>query len=203
MQIFYTDFPFPHIIVDDMYDESELKLIWKELDFLQAADNFKDPFISGGAKTKDGKIMKNNHGISLDQHYFERNSSIILKVNRKLWHDDILNEAKKHWALKTIYKSNLDTSLLSYYKNGDYYDPHIDAACNTAITWFYKEPKRFDGGDLIFTDFTYSVEVKNNRVVIFPSSVKHQVKEIAMDDEEYPEHGRWAMSQFMLWRMSE
>jgi Rps23 Pro-64 3,4-dihydroxylase Tpa1-like proline 4-hydroxylase len=203
MDVRYLPEPFPHVIVDDMYNSEELNFIWKELDFIQTSNNFLDPYTSGGAML-EGKVLKNNYGIYLDHRYKDRDSSLILKISRKLWHEDIVRETQKHWALTPHFEANLDYSLLSYYKNSNYYKPHIDAACLTAITWFYKKPKMFDGGDLAFNIGTgYDVECKDNRMILFPSSIPHQVYDISLDDVNYPEHGRWAMSQFIMWRFEE
>ena len=58
------DDPFPHLIVENFYDDEELKLIWEELDFytkpgkLLPAKNF------GGADSKT-----NSSGLWLDLIY--------------------------------------------------------------------------------------------------------------------------------------
>ena len=72
------DTPFPHLIAKNFYDESELKLIWEELDFY----------------TKDGKLFEakdfggvvdktNSKAIFLDDVYSKkyRRLSNILTVN--------------------------------------------------------------------------------------------------------------------------
>ena len=36
------------------------------------------------------------------------------------------------------------------------------------ISYFYKEPKKFSGGELIFPSFDYSLTCKNNSIIIIP-----------------------------------
>ena len=52
---------------------------------------------------------------------------------------------------------------------------------HTALIWFYKEPKRFTGGVLTFTQSKKTVECKHNRMVLFPSYYLHAVDEVTME----------------------
>ena len=52
---------------------------------------------------------------------------------------------------------------------------------HTALVWFYKEPKRFTGGDLTFTQSQQTVECKHNRMILFPSYYLHAVDEVSME----------------------
>ena len=42
--------------------------------------------------------------------------------------------------------TDFDTSIISYYEDNDYYEPHHDKFMWTSLTWFYREPKKFTGG---------------------------------------------------------
>ena len=57
------------------------------------------------------------------------------------------------------------------------------------LLWIFKEPKPFTGGDLIFTDYDYTVECKNNSGIIFPGPIKHEVPPIEGD-------GRYTITLF-------
>lgn len=74
--------------------------------------------------------------------------------------------------------TELDFTLMGYYKVGDYYKPHCDKSIFTSVFFIFNEPKKFDGGNLILHDLDYEVEYKNNRMVIFPSWVTHEVTKI-------------------------
>ena len=95
---------------------------------------------------------------------------------------------------------NLDMTLMHYYENEDHYGSHNDLAGYSAVTWFFNKPKKFKGGNLIFTNLNFEVEIENNMSIIFPSWMEHEVEEIQMvksdinDDEK---NGRHSIAQFM------
>ena len=69
----------------------------------------------------------------------------------------------------------------------------------TGITWFYREPKKFTGGNLRFPLFDMEIECKHNRVIVFPSSIYHGVDKIGMEEKDMGKKlGRFAMSQFLF-----
>jgi len=86
---------------------------------------------------------------------------------------------------------------LSIYSDGDYYLPHIDESLYTSVLWLNKEPKEYEGGNFIFhfeDGSTEEVETKNNRMVLFPSFYKHEVKPVHyLTEDAYP---RCAISMF-------
>lgn len=191
--------PFPYIIVDDLYNEDELYLIWQELDFINYSYKWKSPEETASAEL-NGKLLKNNFGIFLDGKdgvFSDRKISNILSVNRKILNQNILGSySELSFGYQTALMTNTDTTLISYYEDSHYYKRHKDYAIMTALTWFYKEPRAFFGGDLIFSDFNkHTVELKNNRAVLFPSFLFHEVEEIFMPEHK-PGYGRYCMAQF-------
>ena len=82
MQIkYYNDLDkFPYIIIDDVYNQWELKEIWEELDFLCHPRRLIPASIDNGAATEDGKILKFNHCQYLDNMYLSRQHSSILEI---------------------------------------------------------------------------------------------------------------------------
>lgn len=201
MNIKYYEEIFPYIIVDDMYDEQQLEYIWEELNFLCYDEKLEpDPDKTGGAYDKDGKYLKRNKCIWLDKVYSDRKYSNVLTFNRKLFAENMkIFKAHSSWFFK-YFQCTSDTTLLSYYENGDYYEPHYDTAMCTALTWFYKKPKSFVGGDItLFTDSTsVKIKCKNNRTLIFPSIILHSVDQIHMDEENMDvKKGRFCMTQFL------
>jgi hypothetical protein len=195
----YQD-PFPHLIIDDIYSETELDLIWQELEFLNHSQKWKKPEETGSAVVNE-KILKNSFGAFLDGEnpiYTNRKTSNILTVNRKILDEDIFGEySKLSFGYQSALISNQDNTLISYYEDGHYYEKHFDRSIVTVLTWFYKEPKSFFGGDLIFSDFKHTITVKNNRAILFPSFVFHEVEEVHMPEHK-PGYGRYCMSQFFM-----
>jgi len=199
MKVHSIQEPFPHLIVDDIYSDHELKLIWQELDFLNHPLKWKSPEETASAKL-NGELLKNNFGIFLDGDdgvFSDRKISNILSINRKILNQEILGSYRElSFGYQSAFTTNSDTTLISYYEDSHYYKKHKDHAIMTALTWFYKEPKAFFGGDLIFSDFNkHTVELKNNRAVLFPSFVFHEVEEICMPEHK-PGYGRYCMAQF-------
>lgn len=196
MEVDTSEKPFPYLLIRDFYDEKELALIWQELEFLTYKTKFDPPAKTG---QRDPGAKKNS-GVFLDEVYMERRFSNILKVNRKLFSAQIMKMySELHFTYESIMHVNRDTTLISYYENAAYYKPHHDQAAITALTWFFKEPKQFSGGELVFTAYNEKIEVKNNCLLVFPSCVRHEVTPIKMEGSPtgFSGLGRYCMSQFM------
>jgi hypothetical protein len=198
-QIRQIEQPFPFLEIKNLYNEEELKLIWQELEFLNCLNKLEPPENTGTALDEKKKVaLKKNVGLFLDDIYTKRNLSNILTINSKLFSEQILNAfAELSFAYEFIKKTDNDKTLISYYENGGYYKPHEDKSLFTAVTWFFKEPKAFTGGDLYFTDYDIQVEIENNMSVIFPSFIQHAVDKIILKDKNLNGYGRYAMTQFL------
>jgi len=199
MKINHVDSDFPLIIIDDYYSEEEISLIWQELNFIlkPTAWHLGSDCESGSALDEFGVPLKSNYSLFLDHVFSDRNFSNILKVNRKLFNywDDIISE-NNSWFFKN-FNCIADFTMLSYYEDKDYYDFHRDDACITSLTWIYKTPRKFSGGDLYFED-ERMIDVMNNRTVIFPSMMKHKVSCISMNtDDVNKKLGRFCITQFL------
>ena len=198
-----NEYPFPHLIVDNFYNKEELELIWEELNYY----------------TKPGKLFEaENYGgvvgyttakaILLDSVYRDfsetkgnnyRPISNILTVNRKLFTSGVLELFSEiHDCCILANQSNSDTTKVRYYHNGDSYDPHTDRPFQfLAFSYFYKEPKKFEGGGLYFPRYDYEIPCDNNSMIIFPGWVEHGVKEVKIDDSDYFDgYGRYAITSF-------
>jgi Rps23 Pro-64 3,4-dihydroxylase Tpa1-like proline 4-hydroxylase len=181
--------PFPFLQIENLYNESELKLIWQELDFLNYPEKL---------KIEENIPLKSNKGLFLDTIYPEREISNILTLNSKSFDSEIVDAfSELSFGYQSIKQTNDDSTLISYYENADYYKPHEDIAMYTAVTWFFKEPKAFIGGDFYFSDYNVKIEVQNNMMILFPSFVKHSVDEITLKDKSLSGYGRYAMTQFL------
>ena len=193
----YND-PFPHIIVDDLYNQNELNLIWEELNFLCYPMKMNPPSKRESALDSDGNLLKNNNLLWIDDIYTDRKYSSILNINRKIFKERFLRK-HPHWMFRDN-MITIDSTLISYYENEGYYKKHQDTSSITALTWFYKSPKKFIGGDLILSldQEDKLIEVKNNRCVFFPSLIYHTVTMVTMNKEdEGRANGRFCMTQFL------
>jgi predicted 2-oxoglutarate/Fe(II)-dependent dioxygenase YbiX len=188
--------PFPFLEIENMYSEKELKLIWQELEFLNQFDKLEKP-----KETGNNEESKNNSGLFLDNLYKSRNISNILTVNKNLKDLYILEAFSSLCpSYDDIMHTVDDSTLISYYDNGGYYRPHEDYSLYTAITWFFKEPKKFSGGNFYFSDYNYRIELKNNKTILFPSKITHSVNKIKMNNKSDIGcgYGRYAMSRFFI-----
>jgi Rps23 Pro-64 3,4-dihydroxylase Tpa1-like proline 4-hydroxylase len=189
--------PFPYLKIENMYSDEELDLISEELVFLNHKNKLEDPEKSGSA-TENGKILKQNMGLFLDDLYRKREISNILTINRKIFNKEYLESyASLNFGYKSILNCNRDATLISYYENGGYYYPHRDNSVHTAVTWFFKIPRLFEGGNLFFSEYDHTVKIDHNMTIIFPSFVLHSVEEISMQENLPHGFGRYCMSQFI------
>ena len=194
--------PFPYFLIDDFYDQSELDDIWQELDYLCHPNRMGRSSIkrgAAGALDKNGvyQSLKNTWDIRLDDLFTFRDSSNILQINRKIFDLEIFKN-HPHWLFHHLDALNEDNTQILYYENNDEYKPHRDLARLTGITWFYREPKKFTGGNLKFPGFDMEIECKHNRVIVFPSSIHHGIDKVVMEEKDMGKKlGRFAMSQFI------
>jgi Rps23 Pro-64 3,4-dihydroxylase Tpa1-like proline 4-hydroxylase len=193
--------PFPHLIVENMYNDEELELIWEELEFLNKNEKFGSPDEYGAAyciQNKEKHYSTNAKALDLDSVYSNRKYSNILNVNRKIFNYNKIYSNLSPYYIKFAL-SNYDNTKIRYYRDGEYYSPHRDTEFDTlACTYFYKSPKKFTGGELFFPEYDYEVECKNNLCIIFPAYFVHEVKKIYISDNNYNfGFGRYCMSQFV------
>ena len=187
--------PFPHLIVDNFYDDEELELIWEELKFYTKPGKLLE------AKDFGGVVEKTNHrALQLDVIYDGyRDLSNILTVNRKLFTSKILDVfAEIHESCWIAPMCDYDITKVRYYHDKEYYEAHTDKSFQfLAFSYFYKEPKKFTGGELFFHKHNYELTCENNSIIIFPGWVKHGVKEVKIEDSNYYDGwGRYAITSF-------
>ena len=203
MKVSILDQNFPAIVIDNFYNKVEEDLIWNELNFLIDGNKLLRPEDTGSAMIEGNIPKKANSGLFLDKIYVDRNISNILTVNRKLvrqW-NKIIPSTIDCWWWKAICSEfynliDIDTTLVSYYEQDDHYKTHVDQSILTSLTWFYKEPKGFDGGNLILG--STEIEVKSNRMVIFPGLISHEVTPVKMKNNSNKGMGRFCISQFLM-----
>ena len=187
--------PFPHLIVNNFYNETELELIWEELKFYTKPGKLFEAKDFGGVVDKT-----NSHAIILDEIYKKnRKLSNILTVNRKLFTSETLDLfAEIHDCCCIANQSNTDITKVRYYHNDEYYDPHTDKPFHfLAFSYFHKQPKKFSGGELIFPKYDYYYPCDDNSMIIFPGWVEHGVSKVKINDSEYYDgYGRYAITSF-------
>jgi Rps23 Pro-64 3,4-dihydroxylase Tpa1-like proline 4-hydroxylase len=184
--------PFPHLIIEDFYSEDELKLIWRELDFLTSPNKLMPANLNGS-------IESNHLSVVLDHAYSKRSISDILTINRKALSKEIKDVfVELDPLLAHVNLVNSDLTKIKYYENYNGYKKHQDIARFTALTYFYKEPKAFEGGDLYFNDFDYTIKLKNNMLVLFVGALWHESLPVSLkQDGHITGNGKYTMTQFL------
>ena len=196
LDTFILNDPFPHMIVENFYNDDELKLIWEELDFYTKDGKLFDAHEFGGVVDKT-----NSRAIWLDKVFIKKYRSLsnILKVNRKLFDSAVLDAFSSAHDCCSIAKfCNHDTTKVRYYHDGDYYEPHTDRTVQfLGFSYFYREPKKFEGGELIFPKYDYTFSCDNNSLIMMPGWVEHGVSKVSIKDSDYFDgYGRYAITSF-------
>ena len=188
--------PFPHLILYNFYNDEELELIWEELNFYTKKGKLVDAKDYGGIpeKTKSKALW-----IDLIYGRDFRSISNILTVNRKIFDKVVLELFSDiHDCCSIAKDSNFDTTKVRYYHDGDAYEPHTDRTIQfLAFSYFFKEPKKFEGGELIFPKYDYTFNCPNNSLIMMPGWVEHGVSKISIKDSDYFDgYGRYAITSF-------
>jgi hypothetical protein len=195
MKVTFVENPTPHLLLENIFTDKEMNLIWSEINFLHP--NFQDPKNTSGAELGN-KIIKKNSGIFLYEVFKTPfYSNIIKSLHSKVYNNIFL---KEKWAIPWIKKSfeicNWDTALVSYYDDSDYYDSHGDKSVFTTLLWIWKEPKSFEGGEFHFDSYSHNVKVNNNCGIIFLSTELHSVSPIKILERNFENCGRYCITSF-------
>lgn len=190
---------YPYLIIDNFYNEEEEEKIWNEVELLFSL--LRNEEASTGNMAVDGSGNKKGDAkrIYLDTFYKnEREQSSIFNYYNKIISDEVIDlysSIVPSWV--TFNCSNQDTSQISYYENDGYYGEHFDMYMHTCLIWFFREPKKFNGGDLFFTKSNQRVECKHNRMLLFPSYYFHEVNKLDMKDKFINQGlGRYCLTHF-------
>tara|TARA_B100000575_G_C22836017_1_gene490408 strand:- start:71 stop:703 length:633 start_codon:yes stop_codon:yes gene_type:complete len=188
--------PFPHIIFHNFYDDRELELIWEELNFYTKPNKLFD------VEDYNGVVgYTNAKALQLDLVYPTkyRTLSNILQVTRKVFDKQVLEPFSNLSDCCSQAKyCNWDATKVRYYHNNDQYKPHTDRLFHfLAFSYFYREPKKFSGGNLIFPKYDYEFTCDHNSLIMMPSWVEHGVGKVSIDDSDYFDGlGRYAITHF-------
>lgn len=158
--------PSNYLVVDNFYNPHELELIEQEVLTLR-------PFALPSELTFASEGKKTGTGLFLDTMFqVNRGVSKILTLNRKLFSEELCNEAKKINAFfGHMGVCNADKTLLNYYTDGQEYKAHKDDFALTAVTLL--GIGEFTGGGMGFEEYNEMIDFKHNRLIVFPSCMDH------------------------------
>ena len=195
--------PFVALYIEDTFTEDQIEFIWRELDFvtnrnaMKSWDNSKENL---GVDLQTEKI--NNVFYPFDRYKDPTAMSpITVFSQRQLFNEEVFSFYESINPVHGLFRhQNHYNTFVSYYQNADKYDYHRDNCCYTMLTYLYKEPKSFSGGEITLKvkDIEETKDIKNNMSIIFPGVYQHKVSPIFMSDEfgKYSTYGRYCISQF-------
>lgn len=189
--------------MNDFYTEEEKQKIWIELQYLRSNENgWNIPNYEQNAYDRESGQLFLKNAIQYGVNYKKQmdpatayNSSIYVYGNKlRKWYDVLTNHAELYLQLGEI--SDRSTYITYYPGNDSCYYSHRDACTFTMLSYFYKEPKNFTGGEFYVEDRNY--EIHNGFTVIFPSWMRHGSTEVRLIDEKVEESGRYAVANFFF-----
>lgn len=171
----------PEVIFIKNIDISDAK---KEIEWMLPV--LEKPEETGTAYEEDNKTpRKDNKGIFLDKIYTPLYSecSPVSKIFSSAIETIKKAEFTLNSCMNNFYNTHGYSCLVSAYKDQDYYKPHRDIAKMTMLLWLGK--KNFEGGDLIFNDFDYTIPYEEGLMVVFPSYYHHEVTQVKTFEKGY------------------
>jgi hypothetical protein len=178
--------PYTHIVIDDFFPWVYNLQVLNEIEALM-------PYMRTSKVDNAGKVvvsskLKSSRNLWLYQFYAAVQSKFKITdlFEKTLWtaeFKDALNQTGD-CLFKSYMYTDSSQMLLSQYSQGDHYTWHRDY--NPTLTANYmtaREPLKFKGGNFILGGWDTkeplkTIEFKNNRLVLFPSRVWHQVEPV-------------------------
>jgi hypothetical protein len=141
------------------------------------------PSETGSAKDlEDGTPSKINKAIFLNTlHPIPRfTKNLVRTYKHKIYnHPEVQSDPSSVYY--NIALSDVHGHLISYYnEDNSQYKAHQDSSIITCLLWFFNGDKNFTGGELYLPDHDITIPCQHNTGIIFPSSVRHEVKPLKM-----------------------
>ena len=201
VKVFNENPVYPFVVIDNWYTPNEEKAVWKELDFFSATprENIERAETGVVARYKDGTSKSQAYRFYIEEFYKKRTLSPIINCMYKQRTNEfhkILEDNCQPYA-RSFLTSTADSSLLSYYEEKDYYEPHHDIFSWTCLVWMVREPRLFDGGDFKINEPDVEIKLKNNRMIMFPSCFLHSVSPVKFHTRPKEiGYGRYTITHF-------
>jgi len=190
---------FPFLVVDNWYTPDEEEAVWSELQLYSHLPTSRSTDAWDVARDENGDSLAKSYRWN-HYDYYDENQINQFPIERSLYkigspefHDNLEFTNPYYRGLTG---ANGHTGLISYYEEGDEYKTHYDSFAWTHLVWFYKEPKKFIGGDFTINEANVTIECKHNRAIFFPSCFLHSVDKIKMTENMPFGYGRWTISHF-------
>jgi len=197
----------PVVYTDEFYSEEEVQAMYDEAEKVRLLGLLGDD--TGGAQitykdSKTGKVetveeLSKNQSVWYSKIYSGDNRiSDTLNITSKIYDKNLiayLQSLNPYFVTMNYHKGT--SILLSYYDESEHYKPHRDSCFVTVLTWLYKEPKTFEGGEFIIED-ELKIDCVRGRTVFMPGYALHEVKPVVMPkDKQGKGLGRYTVSIFV------
>lgn len=186
---------FQYLFVENFFTESELASIWAELDVFHEQKLF--DYDNTGPSTLNDVSLASKTGFFLQTVVPNSVDTAIHKACSKIFQGPTNEFANLDFTNELCLETNQHSTLLSLYGDKDGYKTHSDCAVTSVLFWLCREPKKFQGGDLVFPQIKETIKFKNNSMLMFPSQAKHKVTEVTMDPNLPKKYGRYCFTMFL------
>ena len=193
MKINYSDKPFEFLVIDNFLDQQQNVEVWNELNFVidnKFLNTIPSTSADGSAQDPDtGETLAQRHSLFLEDFLVNhrKTSKIYQAIKNNFLHNNLHQQYPKSTLIKYLPNTNRDSTLLSFFKDGDYYKSHNDNCVITAI--LYLIPKNdYVGGNILFSQFDFEHKPQNNQLIVFPSCIEHEVSvlsNIGISEDSY------------------
>ena len=205
IQVINEDTKFPCVVADNWYSPEEEKSVWSELDFYSYQQNIDRAETTIVAKYDDGTPKSNAFRWYINTYYIPEETEKVshicrctYKLREKGFHDAI-NRCQPYNRM--FISTNSDSTLISYYEDGDYYKSHYDVFSWTCLIWFTREPKIWTGGDLELPESKTQIRFQHNRAVFIPCCYLHKVTPVKFTKKpKRSGMGRYTITHFLFSR---
>lgn len=183
----------PYMIFDNMFKDDEVNRMMLEIDLTIKPLMRRDD--TGGTE------KKHTNAIFLNEIYKKAEASHIFNNTRKYMTPEIMGPLSgMHFAFEAMTERVLNESIqILYYEDKDNYGQHTDHSVMTMLYWAYKDPKGFEGGDIILDD-DVTIECKHNRALAMSTKMPHEVTPVKYT-ADVPNRGRYCISNFYLYEI--
>ena len=206
MVIICNKTPFHHIIVKETFGDVPYQEVWDELVFLKLRMQGPEQTGASTSNTDPKDVRKKGVGVFLNKIYTDLSvSSIVFQTKRFLTDKRLTDKIQglaeenyyfKHWNPEVL----MDSFLAQYYDHGDFYKSHHDTALFSSVTVLHQTPKQYLGGNFVFPEFDYVVELEDNMSIIFPSVITHAIDELEIQ-KSGKMLGRFSITNFLNLRV--
>jgi hypothetical protein len=178
----------PYIVFDNVFTDDALSRMMLEIDLnikpIMRRDN------TGGTE------KKHTNAVFLNEVFKDPLASNVYKNTRKYLATEMMGLlSAHHWAFDALNGTPISESIqILYYEDKDNYGKHTDLSIMTILFWAYKEPKGFEGGDIILDD-DVTIECKHNRALAMSMKLAHEVTPVKYT-ADVPNRGRYCISNF-------